>query len=132
MVLPFQTVPESGPSDGEDTPLVTPALANLELESITSQYYVIQEKIEMGEMASLFFSKVGVTLFYICLAIYLYGDLSIYGAAIAQSMTDVACTNIPENHTCNSTVPISYDELCWKSYYLTRLDAYRLFLVSSV
>lgn len=120
-------IPESGPSDGEDTPLVAPALADLEEEAVTSQYYVIQEKIEMGEMASLFFSKIGVTFFYICLAVYLYGDLSIYGAAIAKSVADVACTYVPENYTCNNTIP-DY-ELCWESFSLNRLDAYKLFLV---
>lgn len=109
---------------------MTPAVAGLEEEAITSQYYVIQEKIEMGEMASLFFSKIGVMFFYICLAVYLYGDLSIYGAAIAKSMADVACTYIPENHTCNDTIPD--DVQCWKSFELNRLDAYRLFLVRSV
>ena len=78
-------------------------------------------------MASIFFNKIGITLFYICLATYLYGDLSIYGAAIAKSITDISCTYIPQNFSCNQTIPD--DELCWKSSSYTRMDAYRIFLV---
>ncbi|XP_001602275.1 transmembrane protein 104 homolog isoform X1 [Nasonia vitripennis] len=124
----MQAIGESGlsNSDSEDTPLVTPAPRSPERAGSTYRYYVITEKIEMGEMASIFFSKMGVTLFYICLAVYLYGDLSIYGTAIAKSVTDVACTYLPVNYTCNETIPDS--ELCWQSYGLNRMDAYRLFL----
>lgn len=126
----MQAIGESGPSnsDSEDTPLVTPAPRSPERTGSTYRYYVINEKIEMGEMASIFFSKMGVTLFYVCLAVYLYGDLSIYGTAIAKSVTDVSCTYLPVNYSCNETIPDS--ELCWGSYGLTRWDAYRLFLVN--
>lgn len=81
----------------------------------------------MGEMASMFFTKAGVTAFYVCLSVYLYGDLSIYGTAIAKSVADVACTYIPQNFTCNETIPM--DQLCWETHSLTRFDAYRVFLV---
>jgi hypothetical protein len=40
----------------------------------------------MGKMASLFFNKTGRIAFYLCLTIYLYGDLAIYGAAVAKSL----------------------------------------------
>lgn len=55
-------------------------------------YYEITEITEMGKMSSLFFSGTGRNMFYVCLAIYLYGDLAIYGAAVAKSIRDVACT----------------------------------------
>ncbi|XP_014219543.1 transmembrane protein 104 homolog isoform X2 [Copidosoma floridanum] len=63
--------------------------------------------------------------FYI-IPVYLYGDLSIYGTAIAKSVTDIACTYIPQNFTCNETIPDQ--ELCWESLTVNRLDAYRIFL----
>ena len=49
-------------------------------------YYDITEIFEMGKMASLFFNKTGRIAFYLCLTIYLYGDLAIYGAAVAKSL----------------------------------------------
>ncbi len=57
----------------------------------------------MGKMASLFFNRTGRVLFYICITIYLYGDLAIYGAAVAKSLRDVACTYTPANLTQEST-----------------------------
>ena len=53
-----------------------------------SAYYDITEVIEMGKMAAMFFNKTGRTLFYVCIIIYLYGDLAIYGAAVAKSLRD--------------------------------------------
>jgi hypothetical protein len=52
-------------------------------------YYSLSSKLELGEMAGLFFNKFGRILFYICIVIYLYGDLSIYSAAVAKSLRDV-------------------------------------------
>ena len=37
-------------------------------------------------MSALFFSPLGRNLFYVCLVVYLYGDLAIYGAAVAKSL----------------------------------------------
>lgn len=124
----LQTLGESGPSnsDSEDTPLVTPFSTSPDRSSTTYRYYVIRDKIEMGQMASIFFNKLGTTLFYLCFAIYLYGDLSIYGAAVAKSMADVVCTYQPKNLTCNDTIPDT--ELCWEQFSLDRQDAYRIFL----
>ncbi|XP_012137799.1 transmembrane protein 104 homolog isoform X4 [Megachile rotundata] len=124
----LQTLGESGPSnsDSEDTPLVTPFASSPDRADMTYRYYVIRDKIEMGQMASIFFNKIGITLFYICFAVYLYGDLSIYGAAVAKSLADVACTYQPLNLTCNDTIPDT--ELCWEEFSFNRLDAYRIFL----
>ncbi|KAG7189433.1 hypothetical protein KM043_017135 [Ampulex compressa] len=124
----LQTLGESGPSnsDSEDTPLVAPFSASPDRTDTTYRYYVIHDKIEMGQMASIFFNRFGTTLFYLCFAIYLYGDLSIYGAAVAKSMADVACTYQPKELTCNDTIPDT--ERCWEGSNLNRLDAYRIFL----
>ncbi|EZA56474.1 hypothetical protein DMN91_010240 [Ooceraea biroi] len=124
----LQTMGESGPSnsDSEDTPLVAPLIASPERSDMTYRYYVIRDKIEMGQMASIFFNRFGTTLFYLCFAVYLYGDLSIYGAAVAKSLADVACTYVPKNFTCNDTILDT--EFCWDGPTLNRLDAYRIFL----
>ncbi|XP_024872972.1 transmembrane protein 104 homolog isoform X1 [Temnothorax curvispinosus] len=128
----LRTVGESGPSnsDSEDTPLVASLSTSPDRLDMTCRYYVIQDKIEMGQMASIFFNRFGITLFYLCFAIYLYGDLSIYGAAVAKSIADVACTYLPKNLTCNDTIPDT--ELCWEGPAFNRLDAYRIFLTMFV
>ncbi|XP_018337345.1 PREDICTED: transmembrane protein 104 homolog isoform X1 [Trachymyrmex septentrionalis] len=124
----LQTISEPDPSnsDSEDTPLVAAPSTSPDCLDTTCRYYVIRDKIEMGQMASIFFNRFGTTLFYLCFAIYLYGDLSIYGAAIAKSLADVACTYLPKNLTCNDTIPDT--ELCWEGPTFTRLDVYRIFL----
>ncbi|KAK3520474.1 hypothetical protein QTP70_024083 [Hemibagrus guttatus] len=77
----------------------------------------------MGQMASMFFNKVGVNMFYICIIVYLYGDLAIYAAAVPVSLMEVACGN----HSC-STGGIKYNDTdaCWGP--VRRKDAYRVFL----
>ncbi|XP_070580107.1 transmembrane protein 104-like isoform X2 [Ptychodera flava] len=82
-------------------------------------YFDITQRVEMGQMASMFFNKVGVNLFYICIIIYLYGDLAIYAAAVPKSLRDVACNSKPN---------ASESDPCWNSKALTRIDAYRIFL----
>ena len=64
-------------------------------------------------------------MFYLCITIYLYGDLAIYGAAIAKSLRDVSCTYVPENQTKSN---MSESALCWETSTLSREDAYRVFL----
>ncbi|XP_015182465.1 PREDICTED: transmembrane protein 104 homolog [Polistes dominula] len=128
----MQTLGDSCPSnsDSEDTPLVTVHTASPDKSDTTYRYYIIHDKIEMGQIASIFFNKFGTTLFYLCLAIYLYGDLSIYGAAVAKSVADIACTYQPQNLTCNDTIPDN--EVCWEGSTLDRLSAYRMFLTTFI
>lgn len=52
-------------------------------------YYQIDTKIELVDMARIFFNDIGVVLFFFCFAIYLYGDLSIYAAAVSKTLRDV-------------------------------------------
>ena len=47
--------------------------------------YDIEVKVEMGEMAKLFFNKVGLVAYYVVIALYLFGDLAIYAAAVPKS-----------------------------------------------
>nr|CAD7401494.1 unnamed protein product [Timema poppensis] len=116
---------ESQDEDSEDTPLFSPELME-KFPSTPHRYYLIQERIEMGQMATLFFSRFGCSLFFLCFAVYLYGDLTIYSAAVSKSLVDVACTYHPPDLPCNATVP--ENAFCWEGSRLTRLDAYRIFL----
>ncbi|XP_020616942.1 transmembrane protein 104-like [Orbicella faveolata] len=68
---------------------------------------------------------VGVRLFYICTALYLYGDLAIYAAAVPKSLTQVACGSLSGNDSSSS---FDTTEPCWNS--LTQISVYRIFLVS--
>uniref|UniRef100_A0AAY4AS39 Amino acid transporter transmembrane domain-containing protein n=1 Tax=Denticeps clupeoides TaxID=299321 RepID=A0AAY4AS39_9TELE len=89
----------------------------------TVDHFDIVERVEMGQMASMFFNKVGVNMFYICIIVYLYGDLAIYAAAVPMSLMEVACGN----HSC-STGAVTYNDTdsCWGP--VKRKDAYRVFL----
>ncbi|XP_053607117.1 transmembrane protein 104 homolog [Plodia interpunctella] len=103
-------------------------------ESIPSRYYSLDRRVELGEMADLFLNKTGRTMFYVTLCVYLYGDLSIYAAAVAKSVMDVVCSSGPHNLTTmdsadwdmlpcfNTTGPTEY----------TRLQCYRVALLTFV
>ncbi len=118
------------------------------------EYFEINQRIELGAMANMFFSKIGVKIFYISIAIYLFGDLSIYAAAISKSLRDVTwsvivTTNfnliklikliVPnfqfnfylfsdfEHKNCNQSLSLS--DQCWtKVESIDRSSAYRIYL----
>lgn len=120
----------------ERVPLLLSNAAERMAESSHVNYFAITERFELGKMASLFFSKVGVNLFYIIIAVYLYGDLAIYGAAVSKSLRDVAC-QMPEFPTDNSTtsngsfnVTNLSDLPCWVNYRISRGNTYRIFLLA--
>ncbi|KAF4519215.1 hypothetical protein B566_EDAN015321 [Ephemera danica] len=92
--------------------------------------FCIEEKVELGEMATMFFNKWGRMLFYLCITIYLYGDLAIYAAAVSKSLTDVACTLTIVNGTVNTSVPDTAP--CWDENGYSRMTMYRLFLATFV
>ncbi|XP_043941096.1 transmembrane protein 104 [Protopterus annectens] len=87
----------------------------------------IEERVEMGQMASMFFNKVGVNMFYICIIVYLYGDLAIYAAAVPVSLMQVTCFS-SGNNSCSGGSSEKHNDTdpCWGS--LKRIDAYRIFL----
>uniref|UniRef100_A0A6M2DYN0 Putative amino acid transporter n=1 Tax=Xenopsylla cheopis TaxID=163159 RepID=A0A6M2DYN0_XENCH len=81
--------------------------SNLERHPLMSRmprFYEIDHQVELGEMASMFFNTAGRSVFYLCLCIYLYGDLSIYCAAVSESLVDITCYK-PLNYTDNFTLP---------------------------
>ncbi|XP_013111004.2 transmembrane protein 104 homolog isoform X1 [Stomoxys calcitrans] len=108
-------------------------------------YYKLDEKFELGEMASLFFNDVGRVLFYLCISVYLYGDLSIYSAAVAKSLRDLFCDHPNATTTMDFDLDSSWNlstanneteedaiKQCWQNHTLTRLNVYRLFLVGFI
>ncbi|KAH8379897.1 hypothetical protein KR009_007832 [Drosophila setifemur] len=106
----------------------------LTIQNREFHYYQLSHKFELGEMATLFFNEFGRIMFYLCLIVYLYGDLSIYSAAVARSLRDVACDQIngtdpnnlmywPGDFKNNTARP------CWKEHTISRLSMYRVFLI---
>ncbi|KAB0796562.1 hypothetical protein PPYR_10624 [Photinus pyralis] len=87
-----------------------------------SRYYTLREKVELGEMTGLFFNKVGRALFYICLCVYLYGDLAIYITAISKTLCDIVC------NTTETVGPDDYDVPCWYQTGLDKMTVYRIFV----
>ncbi|KAM6175997.1 transmembrane protein 104 [Erethizon dorsatum] len=89
--------------------------------------FEITDRVEMGQMASMFFNKVGVNLFYFCIIVYLYGDLAIYAAAVPFSLMQVTCS-ASGNDSCGVEADTKYNDtdLCWGP--LRRVDAYRIYL----
>eukprot|EP00045_Choanoeca_perplexa_P012749 m.141042 g.141042 ORF g.141042 m.141042 type:complete len:490 (+) comp16122_c0_seq1:176-1645(+) len=81
----------------------------------TDSAFSIVSRAEMGAMAELFFSSLGVKAFYACIIIYLYGDLCIYAVAVPKSLKKVICPtghNITHsnhslygNHTITTVAP---------------------------
>lgn len=71
-------------------------------------------------MASLYFTKLGRTFFYLSLCVYLYGDLAIYAAAISKTITDLSC--ISDNSTTD------FDQACFKTSAVLKIDMYRIFV----
>ncbi|CAL8264674.1 transmembrane protein 104 [Gadus morhua] len=109
---------------GRSEPESRPILSVQRSSGHVDQFEIV-ERVEMGQMASMFFNKVGVNMFYICIIVYLYGDLAIYAAAVPISLMEVACGN----HSCSAgTVKYNDTDLCWGP--VTRNDAYRVFLAA--
>ncbi|RUS78031.1 hypothetical protein EGW08_014206 [Elysia chlorotica] len=111
----------------ESQPLINHGTKTDKLHNSPS--FEITRTMEMGTMASMYFNKVGLVLFNLCIIIYLYGDLAIYAAAVPKSLQDVACTYKPQNFSCNLTQ--SESDPCWdEGSSLTRMDVYRIFVVA--
>jgi hypothetical protein len=102
---------------------------NAPLTVQSNEFYTLDEKVELGEMSSIFFPPIGAVMFYICIAIYLYGDLSIYSAVVSKSLRDVICD---KNTTINNTAvnaSMLLEEPCWAGKMATRFDIYRICLI---
>ncbi|CRL05666.1 CLUMA_CG018699, isoform A [Clunio marinus] len=105
------------------------AIENTPLTIQNNDFYTLDEKVELGEMSTIFFPSVGSLLFYVCIAVYLYGDLSIYSAAVSTTLRDVICDR---NTTINNTIvnaSVIMEEPCWAGHFATRFDVYRICLI---
>ncbi|XP_076073311.1 transmembrane protein 104-like isoform X1 [Mytilus galloprovincialis] len=111
----------------DETSEKEPLLGNSSTEIFNNSVsdFEITERVELGQMAALFFNRVGIFLFYLCMVLYLYGDLAIYAAAVPKSLRDVICTyTLPSNVSCNRT--LGERDICWNSHGTSRLQAYRI------
>ncbi len=81
----------------DDRPLLSSSLSS-QTSSPSRFNFEITKRIELGAMAALFFNRTGTILFYICLIIYLYGDLAIYSAAVPKNMRDMFCYDHDQKH----------------------------------
>lgn len=86
--------------------------------------FEIKQQVEMGKMAHMFFPGFTTRFFYICIAVYLYGDLAIYAAAIAKSLRDVSCSV----HPSSSNDTLHPSDPCWTSANITRHTSYQLYV----
>lgn len=99
----------------EETAIINP-------NRVTRRYFTLNNKVELGEMAKLYFNKTGLICFYLSLCIYLYGDLAIYVTAISKTVVDLSCNNY-NNDTENYLVK------CWDSFKISKIDLYRIFVI---
>ncbi|KAA0189312.1 hypothetical protein HAZT_HAZT000289 [Hyalella azteca] len=118
MITTSSDSPSSEDHEEEETPLIHGVV----IERTVGQYYAIQERVEMGEMAKLFYSKWWVQVFCVVLCIYLYGDLAIYEAAVAKSVRDMVCTYVPTN--CSQALHDS--DPCFPDSDYSRFNVYRI------
>lgn len=121
-----ETDDDDADEPNESAPLFSSSEDAIErFPSQPSHFFTLSEKLEMSDMAQLFFDRVGQILFFLCFIIYLYGDLAIYTAVVSKSLGDVVCTYEPtSNSTCGDN--LSPDTECWEGYPMTRLSMYRI------
>ncbi|KAI6648372.1 putative membrane protein [Oopsacas minuta] len=102
------------------SPLIQSSLTLTECVPSPSAY-TINKRFELGDMANLFFNKLGIVLYYIAIILYLYGDMAIYLVTVPKSLVNVTCI-IP--HFVNSTLSIKE---CYG--FLLPIWLYRIYLV---
>ncbi|KAF7271076.1 hypothetical protein GWI33_016036 [Rhynchophorus ferrugineus] len=107
--------PLNSGSDSEDNTEETAILLNR-----AKRFYNLNTKVELGEIAALYLSKVGHVFFFLSLCIYLFGDLTIYTAASGKTLVNLSCKS--SNNTENFT------ELCWENSEYRKIDIYRLYV----
>nr|BAN21333.1 conserved hypothetical protein [Riptortus pedestris] len=105
-------------SDTEDS-LMLPAAYIENFPSEPKRLFTLDIKCELSEMATTLFNKGGQLFFYICVCLYLYGDLTIYSAAIGKTLVDLTCTTMPN---------VTENDHCWVTYDFSRRSIYQLYL----
>ncbi|XP_072155617.1 transmembrane protein 104 homolog isoform X2 [Bemisia tabaci] len=119
----------SGDEEGDHSripPETSPLVPNEYIDKFPAaprSLFSVDTKVEMVEMAELFFPPWGKVFFFINFCLYLCGDLTVYAAAVGKSLVDVSCMTT----SINSTHPDN--ELCWEGATITRRGAYAIFLL---
>lgn len=111
---------EVAPDSESDNEASTEETAIMSVNRRRRRFYNLNTKVELGEMAKLYFNKPGQLIFYISLCIYLYGDLAIYATAISKTIVDLACKS--DNDTEN------YSVQCFNGSDIEKFDMYRIFV----
>lgn len=109
--------PLHGPSDARNSELYP------SFPTEPKVLYTLESKVEMAEMSSLYFSKLGRSLFFLVLVVYLFGDLAIYCATVAKSLVNIVCDPLTEDIANNQTLQ------CFHNYPLSRGSTYYAFIV---
>lgn len=99
-------------------------MENTPLTIQNNDFYTLNEKLEFGEMSKLLLSSTTSMIFYICIVIYLTGDMSIYSAAVSTTLRDVICDKHP-----NMTNATDLSIPCFHDGSVTRFEAYRMCLL---
>uniref|UniRef100_A0A8D9A3N6 Transmembrane protein 104 homolog n=1 Tax=Cacopsylla melanoneura TaxID=428564 RepID=A0A8D9A3N6_9HEMI len=86
--------------------------------------YTLETKVEMAEMSAMYFSRVGRSLFFLVLVVYLFGDLAIYCATVSKSLVNIVCDPL-----ASDVPPINNQTLqCLHNYAITRQTTYYVFV----
>ncbi|VDD84866.1 unnamed protein product [Enterobius vermicularis] len=85
-----------------------------------SEVYSIKQRTEISEMAKLFLNHTGLVFSYLILALYLFGDLTIYCTTVSKSIMNIVCDSVTGNFTENDP--------CWRKNAINfnRNNAYRM------
>ncbi|KAK5979629.1 Transmembrane protein [Trichostrongylus colubriformis] len=86
--------------------------------------FEINEKIEVGRMASMFLGRAGVILTYLALSIYLFGDLAIYSTTVPKSLMNVICAPV----NTSNVMPMDPCRKNWPLFF-HRFTVYRLCII---
>ena len=91
----------SGKSDVDvDLKMFSPEVAT-KVADVPEDVYDITIRVELAKMAELFFSRIGLYIFYVIIILELFGDLSIYAVAVPKSFLKTFCPGA----TCGSLTP---------------------------
>lgn len=92
--------PSGASSELTEKSMESVGLLELDQVSTVQSEFRIAQKIEMAQMAEELLSTGGLIMFYLCVIIYLYGDLAIYATAVPKSLREITCPS-----SANKTQP---------------------------
>ncbi|BES91967.1 Transmembrane protein 104 [Nesidiocoris tenuis] len=108
--------------DSAESSLMLPSEYIENFPSQPQRMYTLDVRVELSVMASTVFNRFGQILFFVCLCVYLYGDLTIYSAAVAKTLVDTFCDNPSADANVTTT------SICWEGYNFTKDTLYKIYL----